>query len=100
VWQAVFHPHEDVVRSRVVPFLLENPINLLPLACHSETRNFIRDFDFGWVFWGFTDHGDSKLASIRPISRTIPIIIPWLFRFPNHHGRTCFRMGLVPGISL
>lgn len=76
VRQAVFHPHEDVVGRRVVPFLLENPIHLLPLACHPEPRDFIRDVDFGWDFWGFADHCAGKLGAAGLISRTIPIIIP------------------------
>lgn len=75
IWQAIFDPHEDIVGGRVVPLLLENAVNLLPLAGHAEARNFLRNLDFFRVFCVFADHGGGKLLANASQSRIIPIII-------------------------
>ena len=44
--KAILHPHENIVRGGVISLRHQSPVNLLALACHSETGDFLGDLGF------------------------------------------------------
>jgi hypothetical protein len=53
----------------------QNPIDMLPLTRHPQSRDLIRDRGFRDWTGGFADHRGGTLRALNPISRIIPVIV-------------------------